>query len=161
MRYPPALTFTPRPSWVYRAAALLVSIILIAACVKFMPASGSFSYKYGIFLSVAVIACLLLLRDAWKPPQGRLRYAQGRWHWVCNSQEVEGTCVLHLDLQSYMLVSFTAHSAQNRFFQTTQWFHLEARHADHAASPANTGAWLALRRAVCSSLDPADEALAA
>lgn len=161
MRYPPALTFTPRESWVYRAATFLVIIILIAACVEFMPASGSLPIEYGVFLSAALIACLLLLRDAWKRPQGSLRYAQGRWQWVRDSQEVGGTCVLHLDLQSYMLVSFTAHSAQNELFQTTQWFHLEARHADHAASPANTGAWLALRRAVCSSLDPADEALAA
>lgn len=162
MRYPPAITFTPQASWVYRAAVLLVTIILIAACAYSMPANGQFGLKNSVFLALAAFASLWLLRDAWKRPQGSLLYAQGQWLWLREDQEIAGTLSLHLDLQSYMLVSFKAHAAQSSFFQTTtQWFHLEARHADHAASPANPGAWLALRRAIHSPMEPADEAVAA
>jgi hypothetical protein len=160
MRYPPALTFTPRASWTYRGMALAATIILIASCAVFMPANGQFSFKNSIFLALAAFASLWLLRDAWKRPQGNLYYAQGQWHWLHEDREIAGTLRLHLDLQNYMLVSFRAHSAHNRLFQTTtQWFHLEARHADHAVSQAQ--AWGALRRAVYSPMEPNDEAVAA
>jgi hypothetical protein len=159
MRYPPALTFTPRASWVYRAMALGAAIILIAACAVFMPASSQFSLKNSLFLALAAFASILLLRDAWKRPIGCLHYAQGQWHWLHQDQEIAGTLRLHLDLQSYMLMSFTAHTAQYKLFQTTtQWFHLEARHTDHAA---NLGVWLVLRRAIHSPMEPTDEAVAA
>jgi hypothetical protein len=161
MRYPPALRFTPRASWVYGAMALLITIIFIAACAVSMPASGSFSCKSGIFMALAGLSSAWLLFDAWKKPKGSLHYAQGQWHWAHESQEIAGTLRLHLDLQSYMLVSFKTHSTQKQLFQTkTQWFHLEVRHADHAASPAHAEAWLALRRAVYSPMEPADEAVA-
>jgi hypothetical protein len=160
MRYPPAVTFTPRASWVYRGMALAVTIILIAAGAVFFPATSHFSSKNIVFLVLAAFAILWLLRDAWKRQKGSLHYAQGQWHLFHEDQEIAGTLRLHLDLQSYMLVSFTAHSAQYKLFQTTtQWFHLEARHADHAVSQAQ--AWGALRRAVYSPMEPTDEAVAA
>lgn len=113
-------------------------------------------------MALAGLASAWLLFDAWKKPKGSLHYAQGQWLWLNDDKEIAGTLRLHLDLQSYMLVSFTAHTAQDKLFQTkTQWFHLEARHADHAAPPAQAEAWLALRRAVYSPMEPTDEAVAA
>jgi hypothetical protein len=154
--------FTPRASWVYRGIALLITIILIAACAAFMPANGLFSFKNGLFLMLVACTCPWLLRDAWKAPQGSLHYAQGQWYWLHDNQETPGTLRLHFDLQTYMLVSFSAHSVPYKLFPiTTQWFHLEARHLDHAASPAQAGAWAALRRAIYSSMESADETLAA
>lgn len=162
MRYPPALTFTPRASWVYRSTALLIAMILIASCAISMPASGHFSLKSVVLAALAACASVWLLRDAWRRPQGSLHYAQGQWCWLHHGETTMGTLRLHFDLQTYMLVSFTAHSVQHKLFQTTtQWFHLEARHADPAASPAGAGAWAALRRAVYSPMEPADEAVAA
>jgi hypothetical protein len=159
MRYPPALTFTLRASWVYRGMVWVLTIILIAACAVSMPASGQFSFKNSVFLALVAFASVWLLLDAWKRPNGSLHYAQGQWHWLHEDQDIAGTCALHLDLQSYMLVSFRAHSAKHKLFQTrTQWFHLEARHTDQAANP---GVWLALRRAIHSPMEPTDEAVAA
>jgi hypothetical protein len=162
MRYPPALTFTPGASWVYRAfatamaclMACAIATIMIAASAYSMPATGGFSIKNGAWMLLAASTALWLLWDAWALPHGQLQYAQGQWHWLHDSQETAGTCALHLDLQSYMLVSFVPHQTQKKFFQTTtQWFHLEARHADPAAG---LPAWLALRRAVYAPAAPID-----
>ncbi|MBS7808946.1 hypothetical protein [Variovorax sp. PCZ-1] len=163
MRYPPALTFTPSASWAYRAFALLITLILIASCAVFIPANGHFSLKIMAYLALAAGASGWLLHDAWKKPRGSLHYAQGQWHHLQDQREIPGTLGLHIDLQAYMLVSFRAHSANNRLFHTTtQWFHLEARHLDHAAqAPAHAGAWSKLRRAVHSPMGSADEAVVA
>ncbi len=106
-----------------------------------------------------------LLRDAWREPQGQLHFNQGQWLWRQTSQEstasdLPGTLRLHLDLQSYMLVSFSAHTNKKQFFPIrTPWFHLEGRQTH----PAAGAQWLALRRAVLASptvqgVDPIDEA---
>ena len=162
MRYPPAITFTPRASWVYRAFALLITIILVAVGAVFMPANSPFSLQNSLFLVLAGAASLWLLCDAFARPRGSLQYAQGQWHWLHEDRELAGTLSLQLDLQTYMLVSFTAHAAPDKLFQTaTQWFHLEARHIDHAATPALSGVWSTLRRAIYSPVERADEAVAA
>ena len=155
MRYPPALTFSPGASWVYRLVAWIITIILIALGAYSMPANGLFSLKNSVFLMLAASASLFLLRDAYRRQQGSLHYTQGVWHWQHGEETIAGTCVCHLDLQSYMLVRFCAHPAQNKpFLKTTQWFHLEGRHADYAATP---GGWLALRRAIaCPMASPFD-----
>ncbi len=163
MRYPPALTFTPGRSWVYCALAVLFTIFFIALGAAFMRANGLFHFKSGLFLALSALASLYLLHDAWRRPQGSLHYSQGQWRYLHGEHEIAGTCTLHLDLQTYMLVRFTAHSVHKKLIPIkTQWFHLEARHANLAAqAPANPGAWSALRRAVYSPMEPADEALAA
>jgi hypothetical protein len=161
MRYPPSLRFELRASRIYRAVACLVAIFIIANYLYSASGNLQFSLKNLVLGLCSACAALWLVCDAWKRPKGSLHYAQGQWHWLDENQEIRGTCALHLDLQSYMLVSFSAQSAKLRFFQTTtQWFHLEARHAHHAASPAHAEAWLALRRAVYSPMEPADEAVA-
>ncbi len=162
MRYPPAITFTPLTSRAYRAFALMITIVLIAAGAVFMPANSPFSLQNSLFLVLTGIASLWLLCDAFARPRGSLRYAQGQWHWLHEDRELAGTLSLHLDLQTYMLVSFTAHAAPDKLFQTaTQWFHLEARHIDHATTPALSGVWSSLRRAIYSPVERADEAVAA
>jgi hypothetical protein len=162
MRYPPALTYTPGVSWVYRVVATviacLIAIVMIAVYADSMPATGHFSFKSGAWMLLSAFISLWLLWDAYTRPRGQLQYAQGQWHWLHDSQETAGTCALHLDLQSYMLVSFVPHQPQKKFFRTTtQWFHLEARHADPAAG---LPAWLALRRAVYAPAAPLDAELA-
>ncbi len=159
MRYPPAITFTPGRSRVYGAVAVLITLILIVLCAVFISGTGLFSFKNGLFCFAAAAVSLWLLRDAWRKPLGRLHYAQGQWQLQLNDREVAGTCALHLDLQRYMLVSFTAQHSNNRFsIPTTQWFHLEARQIDHAT---RAQVWGALRRAVYAPAELADEAVAA
>ena len=140
----------------------MLAIILIATSAAFMPASNPFSLQNSLFLVLAGASSLWLLCDSFARQRGSLRYAQGQWHWLHEDRELAGTLSLHLDLQSYMLVSFTAHAAPDKFFQTTkQWFHLEARHIDHAATPALSGVWSSVRRAIYSPVERADEAVAA
>jgi hypothetical protein len=154
MRYPPAIRYTPVRSGVYLLVAVLIATILIALCAYFMPANGHFSLKKGFFVVVAAWVCLWLLHDAWKRPLGQLHYAQGQWVWQQGGQNIAGTCALHLDLQSYLLVSFVAqHSRNSLLFKTTQWFHLEARRVDPMT-------WGKLRRAVHAQVEPSHEAVA-
>ena len=146
MRYPPAITFTPGASWVYRAVASLFATILIALGAVYTAANGGFSFKNSAFAALALLSAAWLMRDAWMRQVGSLRYAQGQWSWVCGDEDVSGTCAIHLDLQRYILVSFTAHSNHNKLFNRgSKWFHLEARSEDPAAGRL---AWLALRRAL-------------
>ncbi len=114
---------------------------------------------------LAITAGFLILRDAYLRQPGSLHYAHGVWHWQRQGQglggeeTMAGTCVCHLDLQGYMLVRFCANPVQNKpFLKTTQWFHLEGRHIDRAATP---GGWLALRRAIaCPMAQPFDAQVA-
>jgi hypothetical protein len=165
MRYPPALSFALRASRLHRCVAVLFATILVANYALVLCGNSYFSYKNGLCFMLSAVAVSWLLRDAWKLPQGSLRYSQGQWSWLHQDQEIAGTCALHIDLQSYMLVSFRSDSAQDQLFQTrSQWFHLEARHADHAAlsvSPSAGVGWLALRRALYCPKGPVDEAVAA
>ena len=154
MRYPPAVTFTPGVSWVYRVFAVLNTILLIALCAVLAGGNGQFSIRNTMPMALAGLACIWLAQDAFRRPPGSLRYAQGQWYWLSADQEFAGTCVLHLDLQSYILVRFTKQPATRSLFsKATQWFHLEARHEDPAAGIANgiadgRDAWMALRRAL-------------
>ena len=146
MRYPPAVTFTPGVSWVYRVFAVLNTILLIALCAVLAGGNGQFSIRNTMPMALAGLACIWLAQDAFRRPPGSLRYAQGQWYWLSADQEFAGTCVLHLDLQSYILVRFTKQPATRSLFsKATQWFHLEARHQDPATG---TQAWQALRRAL-------------
>jgi hypothetical protein len=149
MRYPPALIYTPGRSRVYLVVACGVTMILIALCAHSVPATGQFGLKNVALMLLSACAAIWLLRDAWAQPRGQLHYAQGQWLYAQESQETVGTLQLHLDLQSYMLVSFLPQQPSGRFFlKTTQWFHLEATQIDPAAGKA---AWLALRRAVLAA----------
>lgn len=157
MRYPPALIYTLRVSHVYRAASCLTAIILIALCAYSMPAIGHFGFINWVGAAFSALACVGLLRDAWRAPQGQLHFAQGVWHWLpagaaLADASLPGTCTLHIDLQSYMLVSFTPQSSNKKFFHTTtQWFHLEDNSQEGDAAQSQWAAscdWLALRRAV-------------
>jgi hypothetical protein len=166
MRYPPSLTFKPGVSLVYRVAALCFAIFLVAMFSILIPPESHFDLKVSLFGLLALAALLWLLHDAWRQPQSSLAYSQGQWRCLQAHTDVQadvaGTLRLHIDLNFYMLVSFRAHTAPNRFFQTKiQWFHLEARHAQHAASSARAQAWLALRRAVYSPMEPTDETVVA
>lgn len=150
MRYPPAVTFTPGVSWVYRFFAALVALILIALCAVSAVDISQLPLKNTLPMALAGLACIWLAQDAFRRPPGSLRYAQGQWYWLSADQEFAGTCVLHFDLQSYMLVRFTEQPATRSLFpKTTQWFHLEARRKDPVAGAANgRKAWMALRRAL-------------
>ncbi len=124
-----------------------------------MPANGHFGIENALFVLISTVAAAWLLRDAWKAPMGRLHYAQGAWYWLQENAKLEGTCVLHFDLQSYMLVSFKALASNNKSSPiTTQWFHLESKHGDAAA---DQHAWLALRRAIYASASPANAIVSA
>jgi hypothetical protein len=159
MRYPPAICHTPVRSRVYLMVVLLIAIILIASCVYSMPANGHFSFKNSLLLMLSLIASLWLLRDACKPPGGQVQYAQGQWVWQREGLETAGTLRLHLDLQSYLLVSFVDHHHNHNRLQLTktQWFHLEARHLHHVA---NSSSWTALRRAVHAQVKSGYETVA-
>jgi hypothetical protein len=163
MRYPPALTFTPGSSGVHRLFASAFTIILIALCAYFITVNGLFNLKNSAFALLCLCLATWLLLDAWRKPRGQLQFSQGQWIWLHADQEIQGTLRLHLDLQTYMLVSFapSALASQRRtgFFPIkTQWFHLEARHADPAA---RSQCWLALRRAVHAQVAHSHEEWAA
>lgn len=146
MRYPPAVTYALGASRVHRGIACGITIILIALCAQPVGANGRFDLINIAWLVLASAAIIWLLRDAWRPQTGSLRYAQGQWFWACGEEDIAGTCALHLDLQGYVLVSFKPHTIDNKpFSKRTQWFHLEARREDPAAG---LHAWLALRRAL-------------
>jgi hypothetical protein len=132
---------------------------MIAICAVFIREKGLFSLKIGLFCVLLTVADLGLLHDAWKAPEGSLRYSQGHWTWLRPAKEETGTLRAHLDLQDYMLVSFTPHSRHNSFFSISRtWFHLEAQHAEPASGPAS---WHALRRAVYAPAADMDEAVVA
>lgn len=163
MRYPPSLSFYPGPSRVYRSLAIMFAILIIALYAAFIRENTVFSIKTGLFGLLAVVVALGLLRDAWKAPEGSLRYSQGQWTWLRPAKEQTGTLLVHLDLQAYLLVSFIPHSNNNRFFSIRRtWFHLEAQHADPAPElGSGPVSWLALRRAVYAPGTDVDEAVAA
>lgn len=163
MRYPPSLSFYPRPSRVYQSLAIILAILLIALGAAFIRDDAPFSLKAGLFSLLVVVVALGLLRDAWKAPEGSLRYSQGHWTWLRSAKEETGTLLVHLDLQAYLLVSFIPHSNNNRFFSIRRtWFHLEAQHADPAPElGSGPASWLALRRAVYAPGADVDEAVAA
>jgi hypothetical protein len=159
MRYPPALRYTPAASNVYRCVACLFTIILIANYLYLACGKGIFySYNWAwLLLTAAAVA--FLQWDAWRSPRGQLEFSQGQWVWQQADQAVQGTFRLHLDLQSYMLLSFApsapTHPPTKGFLPIkTQWFHLEARHVDSTASPTS---WQALRRAVLTQWVPSHE----
>jgi hypothetical protein len=163
MRYPPASRFLLGPSRNYRFFAVAIAALLIAICAIFIRENGLFSLKTALFGVLATVAALGLLCDAWKTPEGSLRYSQGHWTWLYLAKEETGTLLAHLDLQDYMLVSFTPHSRNNRFFSIRRtWFHLEAQHADPAPElGSGPASWQALRRAVYAAEADIDEAVVA
>jgi hypothetical protein len=156
MRYPTAFSFTPGRSRVYLTVVGSITIILIALCAYSMPAGGHFRLQNGVWMLFAAVCIIWLLIDALRRPRGQLVYAQGRWARRIADQQIEGTLRLHLDLQNYILASFepsadAGQSTTGIFSIKTQWFHLEARHADHGvalASSASQPSWQALRCAV-------------
>jgi hypothetical protein len=184
MRYPPAIAITPAGSHMYRAAASVITIILIALCAYFIKGSSHFDSGKLLVVGLMLVVASWLMWDAWaswllpqRAHQDQLHYANGLWtlrkdrgqnQQTPDTQGAHGTLRLHLDLQSYLLVSFQTNlpptsplqSALARFFPTTtQWFHLEARHFHPAATTAPS--WLALRRAVHASQAPLTQEQAA
>ncbi len=175
MRYPSAISITPVASHVYRVVATLIAIILIATCANSITGSGLFGLKNSLLIAFTLLITLWLMWDAWalgllhrRSKGDQLHFANGLWTLQYGDTLSHGTLRLHLDLQSYLLVSFqtslpalsAAPSSLTRFFPTTaQWFHLEARHFHPAAARAQC--WLALRRAVHAKVAPAHEEWAA
>ncbi len=166
MRYPPAISITPAASRVYRVAAALIAIILIALYAGFITANGLFNLKSSVLATLALLISLWLMWDAWliwllphRAGKEQLHFAEGLWTLQRGDAQIPGTLRLHFDLQRYMLVSFATcsqtHPNTTGFFRiTTQWFHLEARQLDPATSFLS---WSALRRAVFAAAEPVHE----
>lgn len=159
MRSPPYAQIELGPSRVCRAWAMAIALLLIALCALSIRAEGHFSFKITLWLACCAGVIAWLLHDAWRQRSGQLQYSQGQWFWQNEASGVAGTLRVHLDLQSYILVSFTEQHRNRPFLSpTTTWFHLEARHAAPAFGPAS---WQAVRRAVYASAGPEHEAVAA
>lgn len=167
MRHPPQIRIRPASSRVYRLLASVLTIILIALGTYFIRANGLFDLKNGPV--TGVVAGLLaassawLLLDAWRRPSPSQRqwvFSDGLWaECPPEGPQIPGTLRLHLDLQSYMLVSFAPSMPTKPFFlRTTQWFHLEASQEDFVSRPQR---WLALRRAVLAPPERGHEELVA
>jgi hypothetical protein len=163
MRHPPQIRIRPASSRVYRLFASALTIILIALGAYFIRANGQFDLKNGFVAGLLAACSVWLLLDAWRRPTAAHRqwvFSDGQWT-ECPPEEpqIPGTLRLHLDLQSYMLVSFAPSMPTKPFFlRTTQWFHLEASQEDFASHPLR---WLALRRAVLAPAERGHEELAA
>jgi hypothetical protein len=171
MRHPPQISIRPASSRVYRLFASALTIILIALGAYFIRAIGQFDLKNGpvagIVIGLLAACSVWLLLDAWRRPSASQRqwvFSDGLWaqsppEGSSEGPQIPGTLRLHLDLQSYMLVSFAPSMPTKPFFlRTTQWFHLEASQEDFASRPQR---WLALRRAVLAPPERGHEELAA
>lgn len=148
MQTAPAVSTPLGASWVYRSIALLITIILIAACALFTLASGSFSAKNGLLCALTTAASAWLLHDAFRPVRGALHFAAGQWVLAQGDIEYAGTIAPRIDLQSYVLVYFVAFETNHKQPDGTStrpqsiWLHLERKHM------RNMPDWLALRRAI-------------
>jgi hypothetical protein len=171
MRHPPQISIRPQRSRVYCAFASVLTIILIALGAHPLWAGGLFDLKNALLMGLLMACGAWLLLDAWHPHAAASSASSmaSECHYTCanglwaqclpDGTQIPGTLQSHLDLQIYMLVSFTPSLPNKPFFlSTTQWFHLEASQADFKNSPAR---WLALRRAVFSQAEHGHEELAA
>jgi hypothetical protein len=150
MRYPPALRWPLQSAWSYRGFSLLISglitTILIANYVDFVPGSEPFFYKKAVLSVLGLLVMAWLLWDAWHAREGELVYAQGQWLLRQHGQEIPGTLRLHLDLQNYMLASFEQNQLQpanKKWKRALQWMFKPSLRL-HSATFSATNMWVHL-----------------
>ncbi len=145
MQTAPAVSTPLDASWVYRGFAVLIAIILIAACAYFTLTSGSFTVKNGLMCALTLVCSAWLLWDAFRPVRGALHFAAGQWVLAQGDIEYAGTITPRLDLQHYLLVYFETTTGKQGTQKNT-WLHLERRRSHKISGHAQD--WFAIRRAV-------------
>ena len=91
-------------------------------------------WRHGLGVTVSLIAAVLALYALRASRRGCLRWDGQSWWWDCGGVKASGGVQCFLDLQSVLLVGFTAHSGSRR------WLWME-----RSTMPSH---WSALRRAV-------------
>ncbi|MBC7704098.1 MAG: hypothetical protein H7274_09200 [Rhodoferax sp.] len=134
MHKAPTVDYPVGPSR-FQARALLVLWWCVAGVhVLWWLRSDRLDWRHGLSAAVTVAAALLALR-AWQAASiGRLHWDGQTWWWETGGTRVSGQLKPRLDLQSVLLLEFSAPSCSR------QWLWLERQ-----AAPSR---WSALRRAV-------------
>ena len=145
MQTAPAVSTPLVASRFYRGTAVLIAIILVAACALFIWPAGIFDWKIGLMCILASACGAALLWDAFGPVRGALHFAAGQWVLAQGDIEYAGTITPRLDLQNYLLVYFETGTRSSGTHKTA-WLHLERQPA--RSNLGYTQDWVALRRAV-------------
>ncbi len=136
MHNAPAVTYPVGRSlfhgWMVVAVGLLGSLVLLLwLATPVVPGWRQW------FLAGVLIAAVLGAGDVWRrSPRGTLRWDGHLWEWASSGAAVAGHLVVHLDFQSWMVLSLRADRRQ------TIWLWPERR--------SEALSWEALRRAVFS-----------
>jgi hypothetical protein len=157
VKTPPAASIRLGASRWYQVAVGLMGLALVAACAIFYLLAPGLKMQWMLIGIVAALALAWAVRDAGRPVQGALHYAQGEWVLARGDTETQGTLRVALDLQNYMLVRFTAAPLsalpqpagvrpQPRI--TTLWLHLERQYVAPVGPQGYALPWAAMRRAV-------------
>jgi hypothetical protein len=154
---PPATRTPLGAPWWYRAAVVVIAIVLIATQAINTWTIGIFDTQNAVLWGVTGLAISWAWWDAWRTRRGVLHYADGQWVLALGDVEYQGTIQPVVDLPRYSLVKFTpvsdaaplqiAHgSYKKEYSQQCQekWLHLEPQFK----LPTAAADWLALRRAV-------------
>lgn len=134
MHNAPAVTYPVGRSlfygWMVVAVGLLGSLVLLLWLA--IPVAPGWRQW---FLAGVLVAAVLGAGDVWRrSPRGSLRWDGRLWEWASSGTAVAGHLVVHLDFQSWMVLSLRTDRG------VTVWLWPE-RHSDAAN-------WDALRRAV-------------
>jgi toxin CptA len=124
-----------RAAWAARLYAA-ASLLGFAAVIAWSVQSSAFGLRQAIGFA-AVLACgCLAARDWLRSASGELRWDGVEWWWEEGADLVSGQPAIALDLQSRMLLRWSADGGGTRWF----WLERKAKATD----------WEALRRAVYS-----------
>ncbi len=146
LRHSPAVLYPLRPSRLLRI--LWAAVVASSALVLFLWSLLGAGFGHELWLRVGVSALLWLLCAVlgWQAlqqlPQGALQWSGGGWLWEVNGQTrpLPGVPVVIFDLQWLLVLGFVGGHKR------TQHFVLQRNWAPHA--------WMDLRRAVYSSVNP-------
>ena len=117
-------------------AALALCLSVTGTDAMWLLQADRLDWRHGLGVAVSLIAAVLALYALRASPKGCLRWDGQSWSWDCGGVQAIGGVQSYLDLQSVLLVGFTAHSGSRC------WMWLE-----RSTMPSH---WSALRRAVYS-----------
>lgn len=133
MHKPPTVEYPVGRSQFHAIVLLGIGAALACAQVWWFWHAEVVDWRQWLGSSVSVFVAVAALHAWLGSPVGSLRWDGQYWSWKMREIGVKGAVVIHLDLQTTMLVRFSG-PGRNR-----QWFWLDRR-----ADPAN---WRAFRRA--------------
>lgn len=138
MHRPPAVHFAVKRSRWYGLALLMLWVQGLCAILAFLFLQTVSPVQTTVLLTVLLMGAALALQSWRKTPSGHLHWDGAAWHWSGFASDAPCTLVLHVDVQTLLIVSIR----QNTYQSVVLW--IESAKMDTA--------WIALRRALVGSM---------